>query len=379
MKLIFSFLIVLLYTNLYFTQSLYWTNWTNTSIKMIGNSYYTEKSNLDTIIINSPIENDLEIKFLFGSDVNLNRDFIITTNRKNMRIKENPLLTGSNSFILILSPSYQQNESGIVFFTSKENNEIIKQIKIKWVSKISNPSIEEKNCYYFVDKCVKECNNQMVNTNNFQQLTSSFTKKGYAVLSAKGTLYQSINFKWGHLTSVNIQKLTFEYSAICLTFAEAYEPRSYYSKFYPAMLLPLEAISNLEPIDINPNDGPFLDPIGTNGCYGIIVKNEKAEECLKMILKINDFHKNKNQSVDINTLIKYEKWENYYLYTYYKDSNGIKQGPYVIKDREGKILVSGNYKDNVKIGEWYDNGKKIILGEIKRGVGGYCLEFSGFN
>ena len=255
--------------------------------------------------------------------------------------------------------------------------------------------------YKFLDKCVKECNGGLVSTRNFRQIKASFSSLGYAALNddehlpleaVDFYLHKTTNINWEHVTSININKMTFEYSCICIEFAEGFSPISNYVGIAKPNFTYFKIGSNADMsngsyriggdiikvldgkvIDIK-SETEYFDPIELDisnrypnlyytkeqrmrGGFSFVIKTERANECLKTLqLLVNSFREMKSNS-QVGPLTKHEEFSSDgYLTTKYTDNSGIKQGRFEIKDPTGALYMYGNYKDNRKVGKWHEYG-----------------------
>lgn len=229
----------------------------------------------------------------------------------------------------------------------------------------SNEAVE---CFSFLDRCVKECNGMIVSTNNIKQLTASFTNNGYSAVTVeivdaggrKKVLYETEDIQWGHLTCVNSADLTFQYSCICIQFAEG---------FYPSRKVHKSGASSIEdrdPYASFKNEEVYSESVEHESKkFSIIVKKENAAKCVETIRRLYSIGKRNYSSLSPSDLTKNEEWQGYssapLLYTFYTDKMGVKQGLYEVKDKQGIVMVSGNFRDNVKVGTWItrDEGGSI--------------------
>ena len=228
-------------------------------------------------------------------------------------------------------------------------------------------SVQEQDCYNFLDKCVKECNGGLVSTSNFHQLYASFNYDGYTALTDEKMhderdvqIFKTTDIQWQHLINVNINELTFQYSCICIDFANGFPPNSFWKRSTHFNK------DNFDTSDIKLNKFPY-DNLYQNhkqGRFSIVVKKEQAKKCVDMINRLHTLAQSKSSTASSQQLKKQEKFNGEYLHTWYTDSNGIIQGRYEIKDRNGNLISYGDYKDNVKIGKWVEDGKIKMYEEV---------------
>ena len=236
---------------------------------------------------------------------------------------------------------------------------------------------EELECYNFLDASVKKCNGTLVSQKNFHQLSASFSSKGYAALTDEKThsdedvnIHKTIKIKWEHLTNVNITKMTFQYSCICVQFADGFSPISFWSRNTG-----FNKESIIDPIEVDAINWPYDNYYQnkSRGGFSFVVKTEDASNCVEMIYKLFELSKKKNTNSLPKKLEKHEEWNGGYLSTWYTDEKGIKQGNYELKNSEGKLISYGEYKDNVKVGNWveYENPKTYKQVKNECICGGY--------
>jgi hypothetical protein len=193
----------------------------------------------------------------------------------------------------------------------------------------SSVSPEEKKCIDFIDMCMKECNGGLISKRNFHQLSASFTGTDIWAVRDDGE-----------------RQGKKEYSSICIAFIDGYGPNVF-----------TELTSNGNSTH------------GKDVTFNIVVKKERAKACRDMIYRLNELAESKLPVPSIK-LAKKEEWvaDGLLLATYFVDENGLKQGRYEGRDRTGKLVMYGSYKDNAKIGQWTDyDGTESDSGTYKNG------------
>ncbi len=234
-----------------------------------------------------------------------------------------------------------------------------------------NISQKERDNYSFIDKCVKECNQKLVSTRNAYQLSASFSPRGYAA-KVKEIFYsendinvfKTTDIQWGHLTDININDLTFQYSCICMDFATGFEPKYFWARSSSGF----DFDSKQDPFDIDIDEATCrcinYYKMGTRKGFSIVVRKEQAQKCYEMLKELCSIAKSKSNNAEANILNEFESWEGNNLIKWHTDSRGIKQGSYEVRDRSGKITTLGEYKDNEKVGKWIERGLPFSYGGI---------------
>lgn len=266
-------------------------------------------------------------------------------------------------------------------------------------SNASYPSKLEDKCYELLNNSVKDCNGGLVSTRNFHQINASFSPLGYAALNDDEHLsYQGVDFylhktnniKFQHVISINVNKMTFEYSCICVEFAEGFSPNSYYVGIQKPKLVFYKIgdkvnfsngtynVGKSEIIEVEDgqvvkveSETEYFDPIYLEtenrwpivyyaseqmhqGGFSFVVKSERAQDCIKAITQLVSLAREKNANNQKESLIRHEEYNGNSLYVWFTDSSGIKQGRYEIKDENGVLICYGNYIDNRKVGNWLE-------------------------
>jgi hypothetical protein len=141
-------------------------------------------------------------------------------------------------------------------------------------------------------------------------------------------LLEVINIPWGRLFNTTTKPLTFEYSSITISFAEAY-PMTFFNTDLGGVRYKYDGKSE----------------------FCIVVKAERIKSVIETIFRLNDLAE-KRLPLSPTQLSKVHKWTKGILETYYVDNLGHKQGRYEGQDENGKLVYFGNYKDDSRIGEW---------------------------
>ncbi len=272
--------------------------------------------------------------------------------------------------VLIISFSISKVKSHSQF-TIEEKNNYLNGRAVCFFSQTTNKNDENSQYYSILDKCVKECNGMLVSIKNVHQLSASFTSRGYAALTdekihseADMQLHKVVNIKWDHVVNLKISTLTFQYSCICIEFAEGFSPTVFWNRTTNYSIKSIQ-----DPMDIDPKDLPYDNYFNDKkkGRFSIVVKKEQANKCIEAINHLISNSKEKNSNLTTE-LTRNEKWSGEYLEIWHTDSTGIKQGRYEMRDITGKLISYGDYKDNVKVGKWLINGITNIYG----GIGNQC-------
>jgi antitoxin component YwqK of YwqJK toxin-antitoxin module len=287
----------------------------------------------------------------------------------------------------------------------------VKEVKGHWIGPVNEElgmyslkmvelTQEEIDIYTYLDKCVKSCNKGLVSTRNYIQLAASFTPVGYSAVTSEkvvgdfeSQMYTTIDIPFGHIVRVLKSEITPQFSSICVTFVRGFSPHFRWSRV------------TSENNQIFSND--ILRHLSIGG-FKMRADVESAElhftvsvydvaSCIQKILRLNEIARERNsaQAIDRNKptpkrIEKYDgpcpvpvKIQNYdwpYLHTYYEDARGILNGPYEIKNKNGKIIIRGQFKDNVEVGIWTIGYESEDYGDgrIFRDCGGWQCHCSGY-
>jgi hypothetical protein len=256
------------------------------------------------------------------------------------------------------------------------------------VNSIPVNQLNREQCFIILDKMVKANNGKQMTAKNFVQYQASFTSDGFGIITDEKIgfpiglkLFVTKLIKWGALQSININKLNFKHSCICLKFPEGFYPyfqmyglekvscsgqiangdfKAEYKLLECSKKLKNDILNNPNPSSVNENmisadSKEIRNPFNSRSLMWIIVNNEDAFKFVEVIKRLSIIEREKTKNTKLN-LISKESWNRDILRKWHEDSEGIFQGRFEEYNSEGKLVTFGEYNNNVKVGKWVING-----------------------
>ncbi len=243
--------------------------------------------------------------------------------------------------------------------------------------------LTKEQCFELLDRMVKVNNGVQMTSKNFTQYQASFNSDGFGLITDEPLgfpigrrLVVTKLIKWYALQSININKLNFKHSCVCLKFPEGFYAYSQvtglenvrcagqiangdriaseYNLFECSKKLKNDILNNPNPSSINLNN-IGSDSRGPRSFFKIIVNNEDAVKFVELIKRISLIEREETKNIKLN-LISKESWNQDILRKWHVDNEGIFQGRYEEYNSEGKLVTFGDYKNNLKVGKWVIKG-----------------------
>lgn len=248
--------------------------------------------------------------------------------------------------------------------------------------------LTKEQCFELLDKMVKANNGVKMTSKNFTQYQASFNSEGFGIITDEEMgfplgrkLFLTKSIKWEGLQSINISKLNFKHSCICLKFTEGFysyfqvvgiekvrcsgqiangDRIAEYELLQCSKNLKQEILNNPNPSYINENkiskeSKLVRNPFDSRSSMEIIVNNVDANKFVELIKRISVIER-EEPKVTKSSLISKEKWNGDILIKWHEDNEGIFQGRYEEYSSEGKLVTFGDYKNNLRVGKWVVKG-----------------------